>query len=133
VAIRPSFAVLLLAVVTDWIDGPLARRRPRTGYGGRFDLEADSILTLGASIAAVRIGAPRVVVLAPLARYAVPALRTGRLDPDGARRDRITGVAQMVVLAAAVAPWPLRVVRILALPVSAARCAAMLVQAKGPR
>ena len=132
-ALRPSLGILLIGVVTDWIDGPIARRRAQTAYGAGLDLEADSLLTLGASIAAVRMGAPRVVLLAPFARYVVSPLRRVSRDPDGARRDRITGVAQMIVLAAALAPRPFRALGILALPVSAARCAAMLVQAKGSR
>ena len=112
------------------------RRSQRTWScvsGPRFDLEADSLLTLGAAIAAARVGAPRVVMLAPIARYAVAIIRRGPLTHDQVRWDRLTGVAQMTVLAAALAPMPVRVLRILALPVSAARCAAMLVQAERSR
>jgi len=129
----PSLPFLVVAVVTDWLDGPLARRRPPARHGPRFDLEADSLLTLGAAIAAARVGAPRVAMLAPIARYAVAIIRTGPLTPDEVRWDRLTGVAQMAVLAAALAPMPLRALRILALPASAARCAAMLVQAERSR
>jgi phosphatidylglycerophosphate synthase len=118
---RPALSILLVGVVSDWLDGPLARRAPTSSYGARFDLEADSFLTLGAAIAAVRRGASRVVLLAPLARYVLAALRP-HLDPDAVRWDRITGVAQMVVLAAAVARWP---VATAALLVSAARMAAL--------
>jgi phosphatidylglycerophosphate synthase len=129
----PSLAVFLVGVVSDWLDGPLARRAGPTARGARFDLEADSLLTLGASIAAARVGAPRVVLLAPLARYAIAMIRTGPLDRDGVRWDRVTGVAQMAVFAAALGPRPLRVLGFLAVPVSAARCAAVLVQAQRPR
>jgi phosphatidylglycerophosphate synthase len=129
----PSLPLLVVAVVTDWFDGPLARRRPPARHGRRFDLEADSLLTLGAAIAAARVGAPRVAMLAPIARYAVAIIRAGPLTPDEVRWDRLTGVAQMAVLAAALAPMPLRALRILALPASAARCAAMLVQAEPSR
>jgi phosphatidylglycerophosphate synthase len=132
-AFQPSLVVLLVAVVTDWLDGPVARRQPPTAHGPRFDLEADSLLTVGASIAAARAGAPRVVLVAPLARYAVATLRSGPLDRDGVRWDRLTGVAQMVTLAAALAPMPFQALRILTLPASAARCAALLVQAERPR
>jgi phosphatidylglycerophosphate synthase len=128
--VRPSLAVLLVGIVTDWIDGPLARRAGPTARGARFDLEADSILTLGASVAAVRAGGPRVLLVAPALRYAVALLGTRPLDRDGILRDRVTGVAQMAVFAAALAPGPLRVLRLLAVPVSAARCAALLVQAQ---
>jgi phosphatidylglycerophosphate synthase len=130
---RPSVAVLIAAVVTDWLDGPLARGQRPTAHGPQFDLEADSLLTLGAAIAAVRAGAPRVVLLAPLARYAVAGLRRGSLDRDGVRWDRITGVGQMAALAVALAPMPFRALRIVTLPVSAARCAAVLVQAQRSR
>ena len=130
---RPSLTILLVGIVTDWLDGPLARRGGPTATGARFDLEADSLLTLGASIAAARVGVPRVVLLAPVARYAVAMIRTGPLDRDGVRWDRITGVAQMAVFAAALAPGPLRALRFLAVPVAAGRCAALLVQAQRPR
>lgn len=120
-AFRPSFVLLLVAVISDWIDGPMARRTGPTTRGARLDLEADSLLTLGAAIAAVRTGAPRVVLLAPVGRYGLHIVRP-TLDPNEAKWDRLTGVAQMVVLAAAVARFPLAG---LALPVSAARAAAL--------
>jgi phosphatidylglycerophosphate synthase len=131
--VRPSLIVLLVGIVTDWIDGPLARRAGPTAFGARFDLEADSILTLGASVAATRAGGSPALLIAPLLRYAVVALGGRPLDRDGVRWDRVTGVAQMAVLAAAVAPVPFRALRILALPISAARCAAMLVQVQRSR
>jgi hypothetical protein len=130
---RPSLTILLVGIVTDWLDGPLARRAGPTATGARFDLEADSLLTLGASIAAGRVGAPRVVLLAPVARYAVAMIRTGPLDRDSVRWDRVTGVAQRAVFAAVLGPRPLRILGFLAVPVSAARCAAVLVQARHPR
>jgi phosphatidylglycerophosphate synthase len=120
-AFRPSWLAFFAGVLSDWLDGPLARRAGVTAAGARFDLEADSLLTLGAAIAAVRCGAPRIVLVAPVARYAVQALRP-RLTPDEARWDRITGVAQMAVLGAAIARWPFAA---LALPMSAARAAAL--------
>ncbi|MDQ6857717.1 MAG: CDP-alcohol phosphatidyltransferase family protein [Chloroflexota bacterium] len=121
IAIRPSVVLLFVAVVSDWIDGTLARRAGPTSRGARLDLEADSLLTLGAAIAAVRRAAPPVVLLAPVARYAVHLIRP-KLDPDEGRWDRMTGVAQMVTLAAAMARSPFAV---LAVPVSAARMAAL--------
>jgi phosphatidylglycerophosphate synthase len=106
-------------VITDWLDGPLARRSGPSAHGARFDLEADSLLTLGAAIAAVRRGAPAVSLLAPVARYVVRPAR-GR---DEVRWDRLTGIAQMALFAAAMArvpsTWP-------AVPVTAARCAALM-------
>jgi hypothetical protein len=131
--VRPSLGVLLAGIVTDWIDGPLARRAGPTAHGARFDREADSLLTLGAAIAAARAGAPRVLLLAPLLRYVVAALRKRPLDDDGVLLDRVTGVAQMAVFAAILAPRPLRGLGLFALPMSAARCAALLVQAQRPR
>lgn len=119
--------LLCAGVVSDWLDGPLARRAGPSSYGARLDVEADSLLTLGAAIAAVRCGAPRVVLLSPLARYAVVWVRPS-LSSDERRWDRITGVAQMVVLAIAIARMPSGW---LAIPVSAARAAALAAQARG--
>ena len=116
---RPSVALVLVGVVTDWLDGPLARRAGATAMGARFDLEADSLLTLGAAIAAVRRGVPRVGLLAPIVRYAL----TPAHAPDAVRWDRITGVAQMLMFGGALARFP---VAALAIPVTAARCAALL-------
>jgi phosphatidylglycerophosphate synthase len=124
--VRPALSIFIVGVVSDWLDGPLARRGPASSYGARFDLEADSLLTLGAGIAAVRRGAPRVVLLAPVARYAVTALRP-HLTGDEARWDRITGVAQMVVLAGAIARWP---TTLPALVISAARTAALAARSR---
>jgi phosphatidylglycerophosphate synthase len=120
-AFRPALSILMIGVVSDWLDGPLARRAPASSYGARLDLEADSLLTLGAAIAAVRRGAPRVVLLAPVARYGVAALRP-HPDRDEAFWDRITGVAQVAVLAGAIARWP---VGLPALVISATRSAAL--------
>ena len=131
--LRPSLLVLIAGVVTDWIDGPLARRAGPTARGARFDLEADSILTLGAAVSAIRAGASRASLIAPLLRYAVAARARRPLDRDGVRWDRLTGVAQMAVFGAALAPRPLRALRLLAVPVSAARCATLLVQARRSR
>jgi len=118
---RPALSLLLVGVVSDWLDGPLARRAGASAHGARLDLEADSLLTLGAAIAAIRRGAPRIVLLAPVARYGVAALRP-RLDRDEAFWDRLTGVAQMALLGAVIARLPAGWVSI---PVTAARCAAL--------
>jgi phosphatidylglycerophosphate synthase len=120
-AFRPSFRILVAGVVSDWLDGPLARRSPASSYGARLDREADSLLTLGAAIAAARRGAPRIVLLAPIARYALASLRP-RVNPDEAHWDRVTGVAQMVTFAASIARWHVATATIL---VSAARTAAL--------
>lgn len=127
-AIQPSLIVVLIGIVSDWIDGPLARRAGPSAHGARADIEADSILTLGAAIGAARRGAPRLVLIGPIARYAVAMLRRGPLDRGEVAWDRATGVVQMVVLAAALAPWPVPGWRALVIPMSAARCAALLAQ-----
>jgi phosphatidylglycerophosphate synthase len=123
---RPSLALVTFAIATDWIDGSLARRAGDTTYGARFDLEADSLLTLGTAIAAVRSGAPIVALVAPVARYAAVSVR----DPQTLSRgevflDRATGGPLMAVLIAWLAPSRLRVLRPLIGPVTLARCAAM--------
>jgi hypothetical protein len=115
---RPALAVLIAGVVSDWLDGPLARRRPVSWYGARLDLEADSLLTLGAAIAAVRRRAPAVVLVGPIARYLIAPARSR----DEVRWDRVTGVAQMALLGAVIARLPARWTLV---PVTAARCAAL--------
>jgi phosphatidylglycerophosphate synthase len=123
---RPSLRLVAFAVATDWIDGSLARRAGVTSYGARFDLEADSLLTLGTAIAAVRSGAPIVALAAPIARYAFAGVR----DPLSLSRgevflDRATGGPLMAVLIAWLAPSSFKVLRGLTGPVTLARCAAM--------
>ncbi len=123
---RPSLALVAFAIATDWIDGSLARRGGDTSYGARFDLEADSLLTLGTAIAAVRAGAPIVALVAPVARYAAVGVR----DPQSLTRgevflDRATGGPLMAVLIAWLAPPRFEVLRALTGPVTLARCAAM--------
>ena len=116
---HPSLAVVLTGVVSDWLDGPLARRSGPSPYGAAFDLEADSLLTLGAAAAGLRRGAPAIALLAPVARYAIRPAR----GPDEVRWDRFTGVAQMVLFGAAIARVPFAFA---VLPLTAARCAALL-------
>lgn len=123
---RPSLTLVALAIATDWIDGSLARRGGDTSYGARFDLEADSLLTLGTAIAAVRSGAPIIALVGPVARYAVARVR----DPLSLSRrevflDRATGGPLMAVLIAWLAPSPFRALRVLTGPVTLARCAAI--------
>ena len=121
---RPSLAVLLTGAVSDWLDGPLARRSRPSPHGAAFDLEADSLLTLGASVAAARVGAWPIVLVAPVARYAIRPAR-GR---DEVRWDRLTGVAQMVLFAAALARLPIAGATV---PVTAARCAVLVARWTG--
>jgi len=123
---RPSLALVVMAIATDWIDGPLARRGGAASYGPRFDLEADSLLTLGVAAAAVRCGAPLTAFAAPVARYAVVSVRDPlRLSGEEILLDRATGGPLMAVLIAWLAPAPFAVLRVLTGPVTLVRCAAM--------
>lgn len=101
-------AALLAATVTDWLDGPLARRLGPTALGAALDIEADSWLTLWCAGAAVAWGGlPWLCLAPPLLRYAQPLLdlRAGRLPHGGGPWwSRVTGVAQMVLLIGALAP-----------------------------
>ena len=101
-------AALLAATVTDWLDGPLARRLGPTALGAALDIEADSWLTLWCAGAAVAWGGlPWLCLAPPLLRYAQPLLDlcAGRLPHGGGPWwSRVTGVAQMVLLIGALAP-----------------------------
>ena len=108
---RFGFAsVLLGATVADWVDGPVARRLGSTDLGAVLDIEADSLLTLGAAAAAVAWGGlPKASLLPPLLRYADPvrALRRGRTFVGGGPWwCRLSGAAQMGLFLAALSPWP---------------------------
>jgi phosphatidylglycerophosphate synthase len=123
----PRVGLVAFGIASDWIDGAIARRGAAVPYGARFDLEADSVLTLGAAIAAARRGLGSFLVLAPVARYAVVAVRDpGTYTANELFWDRVTGVAQMALLIAALSPFPRGALRILAGPVTAARCAALI-------
>ena len=68
--------LLYAATLSDWIDGPLARRAGPTLLGGVLDIEFDSLLTLVSGTAAVAWGGlPWFVLLPPLVRYAQPDTR----------------------------------------------------------
>lgn len=106
-------ALLWAVTVTDWFDGPLARRSGTTRLGALLDLEADSWLTLWAAVAAWRAGAlPATCLLAPVARYAVRLRRGLALPMATAGWQQAAGSAQMAVIAAALAPN--RLTRVLA-------------------
>jgi phosphatidylglycerophosphate synthase len=118
----------------DWLDGPMARRLGPTRRGAVLDIEADSWLTLGCAAGAVAWGElPWWVLLPPLVRYIHPALalaRGGLPAGGGPSWGRVTGVAQMVLLLAALAPivFPGRalVLTLAAVPVSAAQFVTMI-------
>jgi len=66
------------------------------------------------------------LLIAPILRYAVVAARDPRTyTPRERFFDRVSGIAQMAVLVGALAPWPLRLLSLTALPVTAARCATL--------
>ena len=125
-AVRPSVGLVVVGIATDWIDGAIARLGDAAPYGARFDLEADSVLTLGAAIAATRRGSGRSLLVAPILRYAVVAARDPRTyTPRERFFDRVSGIAQMAVLVGSLSPWPLRLLSLAAFPVTAARCATL--------
>jgi phosphatidylglycerophosphate synthase len=99
---------LLAATLTDWLDGPLARRLGPTRFGAALDIEADSWLTLWTAGAAVGWGGlPWWVLAPPLMRYLFPIrawLRGGLPAGGGPWWARGAGVAQMILLLAAISP-----------------------------
>jgi phosphatidylglycerophosphate synthase len=99
---------LLAATLMDWLDGPIARRIGPTRLGAAIDIEADSWLTLSTAVAAVVWGGlPWWVLAPPLVRYIHPvrAWLSGDLPAGGGPWwARMTGVAQMALLLAALAP-----------------------------
>ncbi len=125
---------VLTATLSDWFDGPLARRRGPTRLGQVLDIEADSWLTLWSAAGAIVWGGlPWWCLLAPLLHYAHPiaALWRGDLPAGGDPWwGRVTGVAQMVLFIAALAPLAgsLRdlILQIAALPISGAQCLVMV-------
>jgi phosphatidylglycerophosphate synthase len=99
------------ATLTDWIDGPLARRRGRgpSRLGGVLDLELDSWLTLATALAAARLGTlPTVCLVTPSLRYAAmltplsyaDVFAVGKTD-----RARYLGITQMLLALASFAPF----------------------------
>jgi phosphatidylglycerophosphate synthase len=115
---RRSYAAKLawpLAVIgstlTDWIDGPLARRRGRgaTQLGRVLDLELDSWLTLATTLAGTRLGtldAP--CLITPSLRYLAMASRISYEDVHAVGktdRARNLGITQMALALASFAPF----------------------------
>jgi phosphatidylglycerophosphate synthase len=112
------FALIYGAIVSDWLDGPIARRFGSSKVGAMFDIEADSWLTLCSSAAAVSWGGlPVYVVAPPLARY----LRLAALRPYVPYHELVSGdplwtrhigMAQMMLFIAALAPFSGRATRL---------------------
>jgi phosphatidylglycerophosphate synthase len=122
------------ATLLDWLDGPLARRAGPTRLGGALDIEVDSWLTLWCAVAAVTLGGlPWWCLLPPLAHYLQPvhALRHGRLPAGGGPLwGRLSGVAQMALLLAALLPvgpaWRVPALSLASVPIGAVQVVAML-------
>jgi phosphatidylglycerophosphate synthase len=102
---------LVGSTLTDWIDGPLARRRGRgpTQLGRVLDLELDSWLTLATTLAGTRLGSlDAVCLVTPSLRYLAMASSipyeevhaVGKSD-----RARNLGVPQMALALASFAPF----------------------------
>jgi phosphatidylglycerophosphate synthase len=128
-------ALLYGAIVSDWLDGPIARRLGASEVGAMFDIEADSWLTLCSGAAAVTWGGlPAYVVAPPIVRY----LRLAALRPFVPYRQLVSGdplwtrhigMAQMTLFIAALAPFggraTRRLVRTGALPVVMSQLASL--------
>jgi len=121
--------------VTDWLDGPLARRAGPTYLRGVLDIEADSWLTLWSAAGAVAWGnLPCWCLLPPIIHYLDPllALKQGKLPQGGGPWwYRMIGASQMALLIVALAPinWKQRkqLLTAISLPVSIGQCAAIIV------
>ena len=122
--------------VTDWLDGPLARRAGPTYLRGVLDIEADSWLTLWSAAGAVAWGnMPRWCLLPPIIHYLEPtrALMQGKLPQGGGPWwYRLAGASQMGLLIVALAPFDWRqrkqILYAASLPVSIGQCAAIFVR-----
>ena len=99
------------STLTDWIDGPLARRRGRgpTRLGRVLDLELDSWLTLATTFAGTRLGTLAAVCLVtPSLRYLAMASPISYEDVHAvgkSNRARNLGITQMALALASFAPF----------------------------
>jgi len=99
------------STLTDWIDGPLARRRGRgpTRLGRVLDLELDSWLTLATTFAATRLGTlDGVALVTPSLRYLAMASPITYEDVHAvgkSDRARNLGITQMALAFASFAPF----------------------------
>jgi phosphatidylglycerophosphate synthase len=136
---RLGWGALLWGVtLSDWLDGPLARRLHTVSrWGPLLDLELDSWLTLSAALCGAAWGGlPRSFVAAPVARYAlllavVRRRAYARADLGRNPWARATGTAQMATLVLALAPiqgpWAGNLARAAARPVAGLQLAALAV------
>jgi phosphatidylglycerophosphate synthase len=100
------------SIVSDWLDGPIARRLGTTSeLGAVLDLESDSWLTLAAAASAATWGGlPAYCMAAPLARYALLMAALREIPYEHVYADepawaRPLGIAQMALFTAATAPF----------------------------
>jgi phosphatidylglycerophosphate synthase len=99
------------STLTDWIDGPLARRRGRgpTRLGRVLDLELDSWLTLATTFAGTRLGTlDAICLVTPSLRYLAMASPIPYEDVHAvgkSDRARNLGITQMALAFASFAPF----------------------------
>jgi phosphatidylglycerophosphate synthase len=134
------------STLTDWIDGPLARRRGRgpTRLGRVLDLELDSWLTLATTFAGTRLGTlDAVCLVTPSLRYLGMALPISYEDVHAvgkSDRARNLGIAQMTLALASFAPFAgaattglARIASVALVPMHAVALAAALPRFQRPR
>ncbi len=124
----PWLALLWGCTLSDWLDGPLARRRGASRLGAVLDIEADSWLTLWAAVAAWRCGSlPGWSLLAPVLRYPVRLAGQPRRSIGARPWQRAAGTLQMTAFCGALSPSLAlrRAARRLAWPAAAAQLAAL--------
>lgn len=127
-------STLVIGSLTDWFDGPLARRAGPTRLGGVMDIEADSWLSVWSAMEAVRCaGLPRLCLVPPAMHYIHPILDVWeRKLPEGNPLwfSRAPGIAQGALIGLALVPIlrerHLRVLRKVAIPVSGLQTLVML-------
>lgn len=131
--------VLSGSTLSDWIDGPLARRRGRgpTRLGRVLDLELDSWLTLATTFAGTRLGTlDYVCLVTPSLRYLAMASPISYEDVHSvgkSDRARNLGITQMALALASFAPFAgwattacARIASLVLVPVHVAALAAAL-------
>jgi phosphatidylglycerophosphate synthase len=137
---------LVGSTFTDWIDGPLARRRGRgpTRLGRVLDLELDSWLTLATTLAGTRLGTlDAVCLITPSLRYLAMASPISYEDVHAvgkSDRARNLGITQMTLALASFAPFAgaattslARVASLVLLPLHVLALAAALPRAPASR
>ena len=127
------------STLTDWIDGPLARRRGRgpTRLGRVLDLELDSWLTLATTFAGTRLGTlDAICLVTPSLRYLAMASLISYEDVHTvgkSERARNLGITQMALALASFAPFAgrtttaiARIASLILLPIHVLALAAVL-------